>query len=506
MNSLNILSSRVSPPPSTAPSRSNSITSLGLVQSGLDSDAETPSNESAPTKSPNDDEQDHVAPEDKEQHMVGEYSPLLGGPKELSSRSASWHLFPRRIAVSLINSFRWILSTLAAPGVYLFACLCDEQGKFSPFYPLKQLYGWFKGASFGLGSSRHKHALDDKDGSPLGRGGRPRSGTRSRASMSSNSSATSESERDAAKKGSRRRSGTSPTGRTRSQSLDETDDPSGGKRSIRIKLNDDDALQHRRHRKTQSTASRTGKSGHLATPDISAQLKSPTSPAGALTKYPRTPAPPRPLIPRRQPSYLNLEPMPLKHQKTLILDLDETLIHSMSKGGRMSTGHMVEVRLNTTLVGAGGETSIGPQHPILYYVHKRPFCDDFLRRVCKWFNLVVFTASVQEYADPVIDWLEQERKFFSGRYYRQHCTYRQGAFIKDLSSVEPDLSKVMILDNSPLSYMFHQDNAIPIQGWISDPTDSDLLHLVPFLEGLQYVSDVRALLALRGGEDGQHMA
>lgn len=77
-------------------------------------------------------------------------------------------------------------------------------------------------------------------------------------------------------------------------------------------------------------------------------------------------------------------------------------------------------------------------------------------QVCKWYNLVIFTASVQEYADPVIDWLEQERKFFSGRYYRQHCTYRHGAFIKDLSSVEPDLSKVMILDNSPLSYMFHQ--------------------------------------------------
>lgn len=50
------------------------------------------------------------------------------------------------------------------------------------------------------------------------------------------------------------------------------------------------------------------------------------------------------------------------------------------------------------------------------------------------------------------------------------------------------------------------DNAIPIQGWISDPTDGDLMYLIPFLEGLQYVSDVRALLALRGGEDGQHMA
>jgi cell wall assembly regulator SMI1 len=69
---------------------------------------------------------------------------------------------------------------------------------------------------------------------------------------------------------------------------------------------------------------------------------------------------------------------------------------------------------------------------------------------------VIFTASVQEYADPVIDWLELDRKFFSRRYYRQHCTYRHGAFIKDLSTVEADLSKVMILDNSPLSYMFHQ--------------------------------------------------
>lgn len=128
----------------------------------------------------------------------------------------------------------------------------------------------------------------------------------------------------------------------------------------------------------------------------------------------------------------------------------------------------------------------------------------------------------------MIDWLESERKFFTARYYRQHCTFRHGAYIKDLSSVEPDLSKVMILDNSPLSYMFHQgdylafltpsmtaktdtdrrlgvDNAIPIQGWISDPTDNDLLHLVPLLEGLQYVSDVRALLTLRGGEDGQHV-
>ena len=77
-------------------------------------------------------------------------------------------------------------------------------------------------------------------------------------------------------------------------------------------------------------------------------------------------------------------------------------------------------------------------------------------KVYKWYNLVIFTASVQEYADPVIDWLEQDRKYFKGRYYRQHCTNRNGTYIKDISSIEPDLSKVIILDNSPMSYMFHE--------------------------------------------------
>ena len=68
---------------------------------------------------------------------------------------------------------------------------------------------------------------------------------------------------------------------------------------------------------------------------------------------------------------------------------------------------------------------------------------------------------MQEYADPVIDWLEVERKYFAGRYYRQHCTFRNGAYIKDLAQVEPDLSKVMILDNSPMSYIFHEGEPLP---------------------------------------------
>ena len=66
-------------------------------------------------------------------------------------------------------------------------------------------------------------------------------------------------------------------------------------------------------------------------------------------------------------------------KKTLIIDLDETLIHSMAKGGRMSTGHMVEVKIQGPIGGNG--LVLGPQVPILYYVHERPYCHDFLRKV-----------------------------------------------------------------------------------------------------------------------------
>jgi CTD nuclear envelope phosphatase 1 len=198
------------------------------------------------------------------------------------------------------------------------------------------------------------------------------------SSGSSSSGVTSESESDVDRKG----EGNAASNRhLRCKSLQDSEEIAPARRSIRIKLHNDDALRSRKHRKTQSAAASQAKAGDLNAPDISAHLKSPTSPAGALTRYPKTPVPPRPLIPRRQPSYLNIEPSDRKHRKTLILDLDETLIHSMSKGGRMSTGHMVEVRLSQTYVGTGGQTSIGPQHPILYWVNKRPFCDDFLRRV-----------------------------------------------------------------------------------------------------------------------------
>nr|CAG8523330.1 5204_t:CDS:2 [Entrophospora candida] len=160
--------------------------------------------------------------------------------------------------------------------------------------------------------------------------------------------------------------------------------------------------------------------------------------------------------------------------KTLILDLDETLIHSTSRGSRSDT-HMIEVMVDN--------------HACLYYVYKRPYVDYFLKKVSEWYKVVIFTASMPEYADPVIDWLDPNKDLISDRYFRQSCLNHHGAYIKDLTIVEPDLSKVCLIDNSPISYAMHQENGIPIEGWIDDQHDEALLDLLPFLDALRFTED-----------------
>ncbi|KAJ7047421.1 NLI interacting factor-like phosphatase-domain-containing protein [Mycena alexandri] len=192
---------------------------------------------------------------------------------------------------------------------------------------------------------------------------------------------------------------------------------------------------------------------------------------------------------------------PFHLPKTLVLDLDETLIHSTSRplmSGSGSTGflglgafnrnqgssHMVEVVL-------GG-------HSTLYHVYKRPFVDFFLRTVSGWYTLVIFTASMQEYADPLIDWLDAGRGILEHRLFRDSCTQLpNGSYTKDLSVVDPDLSRVCIIDNSPISYRVNEANGIPIEGWTHDPSDEALLDLLPVLDSLRFTSDVRRVLGLR---------
>ncbi|KAG5034897.1 hypothetical protein AAZX31_04G120200 [Glycine max] len=169
---------------------------------------------------------------------------------------------------------------------------------------------------------------------------------------------------------------------------------------------------------------------------------------------------------------------------TLVLDLDETLIHSsmgQCDGAADFTFKMITDRELTV------------------YVRKRPFLQEFLVKVSEMFEIIIFTASKRMYAETLLDVLDPDKKFFSRRVYRESCTWKDRRCVKDLTVLGIDLAKVCIIDNTPEVFRFQVNNGIPIKSWFDDPTDSALMSLLPFLEKLVDVDDVRPLIAEKFG-------
>lgn len=180
-----------------------------------------------------------------------------------------------------------------------------------------------------------------------------------------------------------------------------------------------------------------------------------------------------------------LLPAPLKSdfgRKCLVLDLDETLVHSSF---HIPDAFDLVVPLS---LPDGGIQNI--------YVAKRPGVDEFLARVGELFEVVIFTASLSRYADPVVDFLVDGMRKFSEsavirhRLYRESCLYLQGLYVKDLSRLGRDLNQVVIVDNSPASFLLQPDNGVAIKSWFSDTTDCELALLLQSLNLLASSTDV----------------
>jgi len=166
-------------------------------------------------------------------------------------------------------------------------------------------------------------------------------------------------------------------------------------------------------------------------------------------------------------------------KKCLVLDLDETLVHSSFQP--------IECSFQVPIV------IDGIRHEV--YVLKRPFVDEFLKSVAKHFELVVFTASLSEYANPVLDTLDREG-LIEHRLFRESCVLHEGqAYVKDLSRLGRKLKDCIIVDNSPLSYLYDPTNAIGCTSWFGDPHDVELVDMCPMLNiHLKQCKDVRDLL------------
>ena len=121
---------------------------------------------------------------------------------------------------------------------------------------------------------------------------------------------------------------------------------------------------------------------------------------------------------------------------------------------------------------------------------KRPGVDEFLREMSKFYEIVVYTASRDKYADPLLDMLDQHN-VIRNRLYREACVFYDGYYIKDLSRLNRDLNETIIVDNSPNSYFFHPENAVDCTSFIDDHLDRELYHIGSFLTGSRMVDDVR---------------
>ena len=141
-------------------------------------------------------------------------------------------------------------------------------------------------------------------------------------------------------------------------------------------------------------------------------------------------------------------------QYTLVLDLDETLIHFKPNPNNEESGT----------------------------IKIRPFLMEFLEKIKNYYELVVFTAATQEYADPIINALDPNNKYFDYRLYRKHTIIIDNDFVKDLSKLGRDMSKIIIVDNMEQNYKLQKNNGITIRPfWGKDNEDTALSDLLEIL-------------------------
>ena len=164
--------------------------------------------------------------------------------------------------------------------------------------------------------------------------------------------------------------------------------------------------------------------------------------------------------------YLNkLQPGQENSTYTLVLDLDETLVHFF-------------------YTPSGGMFLI------------RPFCMKFLEEMAEKFEIVIFTAALKNYADSILDLLDPNKKLIKYRLYRQHVSLSGITFCKDLSKIGRDLGRTIIVDNLEDNFKLQPNNGIHIWTWMDDMKDTQLDDLGKILKDLvsKNPSDIRPII------------
>ena len=140
-----------------------------------------------------------------------------------------------------------------------------------------------------------------------------------------------------------------------------------------------------------------------------------------------------------------LKPIDPKYKYTLVLDLDETLVFYQP-------------------------------NKELAHIQIRPGAEDFIKQLSEFYEIIIFSSSLQTYADIVIDGIDTENKI-SSRLYNQHTTDFGDIKIKDLAKLGRDLKKIIIVDNYPDNYSLQPKNGINIIDFEGNKNDDILEYL-----------------------------
>ena len=189
--------------------------------------------------------------------------------------------------------------------------------------------------------------------------------------------------------------------------------------------------------------------------------------------------PPYHTVAPRQPSIA----LPKKPKKApdinLVLDLDETLVHC-------SVDPIPDADVTFPVAFNGCNYQV--------YVRKRPHLDKFFASIAGKFEVTIFTASQQVYAERLLNILDPEGIYIQNRLFRDSCLNVEGNYLKDLNVLGRDLSKTVLVDNSPHAFGYQLDNGIPIESWFEDKGDTELLKLSAFVHQLLGKEDVRPIV------------
>ncbi|KAF3212914.1 mitochondrial inner membrane protein required for protein import [Orbilia oligospora] len=134
---------------------------------------------------------------------------------------------------------------------------------------------------------------------------------------------------------------------------------------------------------------------------------------------------------------------------------------------------------------------------------KRPGVEYFLTYLGQYYEIVIFTSQPNVMAAPIVAKLDPFRTCH--QLYREATKYKRGKYIKDLTYLNRDLSKVIMIDTKPEAWAEQPENAIKMKKWMGNPRDKELVSLIPFLEFIAAMGHVDLREDIKSFPEGSHI-